>query len=924
MKNHLLHISLFIALFVAIALNSHAVPVTQEQARQAVQKYLSLTPAPMNANIGWGLGQTRTFNRENHDTPLFHVMALQGGGFIVTSADTSVSPIIAISESDDFVESDDNPLWKLLTRDLPQRMDAQGGTMTYGLLAAPESAAEQQWANLLAPIIPSIAGISSISDVRIAQMVQSEWDQSRARNLITTLYNYYTPERYACGCVATAGAQIMRYYQYPTSYVTPKTYWCSTNDVSTQLAMKGGVYDWTNMPLTPGILPSSTQREAIGRLTYDVGVASEMNYSSSGSGAQSWFMAHRLRETFGYASSASYQLSSTTSYPAANPNIRNALLATLDAGMPAVLSIRTSDSGHSVIADGYGYQSNVLYLHLNMGWGGSQNAWYNFEVFNVSTHNFTLFNNVSYNIHPTNVGEYLTGRTLNSTGSPLSGSTVTASNTTTHATYTTNSNAKGMYVIRVPSSSATYALSAVNSTLKTTSSVTIPVQPSTSWATVSSYATQAVGNSWGNDLTLIKPLLTTVYVNISRLNDNDDGSTWVQAKKNIQAGVEAVAPGGTVIVADGTYQPISTANKAVTVQSLNGPGVTFINGGNTSRCATLGGNGQSSTTLCGFTLTNGLSYSASGGGAQGGTLNDCVISGNTATYGGGTAYSTLNRCLITGNTASSYDGGGIYNSTANNCVIYRNTANRHAGGADSSTLNNCTVWGNQAAYGGGGVGGQYGSTCTINNSIVWGNTAGDGAHNYYASKSTFANSCTTPNPGGTNIGNDPRLMNAASGNFRLLANSPCVAAGNNALVVGSIDCDGNPRVKNGAVSMGAYEFQSNTITIAQPPPVPVPIDWLTLYRPKGLGLEDLAHLQGANGYSLWESYVAGLTPTDPTSRFLVTNFVAKTDNRGTTLKWTPHRTDRNYTVWGKTNLTDKSWHTPTNNASRFFKVIVEM
>ena len=33
---------------------------------------------------------------------------------------------------------------------------------------------------------------------------------------------------------------------------------------------------------------------------------------------------------------------------------------------------------------------------------------------------------------------------------------------------------------------------------------------------------------------------------------------------------------------------------------------------------------------------------------------------------------------------------------------------------------------------------------------------------------------------------------------------------------------------------------------------------------------------------------------------------------------------RTYTVYGKTNLTDKAWHSPTNALDRFFKVEVEM
>ena len=47
------------------------------------------------------------------------------------------------------------------------------------------------------------------------------------------------------------------------------------------------------------------------------------------------------------------------------------------------------------------------------------------------------------------------------------------------------------------------------------------------------------------------------------------------------------------------------------------------------------------------------------------------------------------------------------------------------------------------------------------------------------------------------------------------------------------------------------------------------------------------------------------------------------------VEWSPKlsaagESQRRYTIYGKTNLTDKAWHSPTNEASRFFKVSVEM
>ena len=55
------------------------------------------------------------------------------------------------------------------------------------------------------------------------------------------------------------------------------------------------------------------------------------------------------------------------------------------------------------------------------------------------------------------------------------------------------------------------------------------------------------------------------------------------------------------------------------------------------------------------------------------------------------------------------------------------------------------------------------------------------------------------------ISDDPKFINAAVGNYRLQPDSPCIDAGNNTHVALSTDLDGNPRIMNGVVDMGAYE-----------------------------------------------------------------------------------------------------------------------
>ena len=114
-------------------------------------------------------------------------------------------------------------------------------------------------------------------------------------------------------------------------------------------------------------------------------------------------------------------------------------------------------------------------------------------------------------------------------------------------------------------------------------------------------------------------------------------------------------------------------------------------------------------------------------------------------------------------------------------------------------------------------------------------------------------------------------------------------------------------------------------------PVPVPYAWLDAYIAHfGAGdYEAAANAVGANGVALWESYVAGLDPTDAASRF--TALISLDADGAARVTWTPDlsgsESPRTYTVYGKAGLGDADW-TPVTDANRarmrFFRVRVEL
>lgn len=115
---------------------------------------------------------------------------------------------------------------------------------------------------------------------------------------------------------------------------------------------------------------------------------------------------------------------------------------------------------------------------------------------------------------------------------------------------------------------------------------------------------------------------------------------------------------------------------------------------------------------------------------------------------------------------------------------------------------------------------------------------------------------------------------------------------------------------------------TNTLLFTLSTPVAVPYSWLADQYPgePEANYEALANSVSTNGFYVWASYVAGLVPTNPTSTFKASiNFT----NEMRYISWTPNYPDRVYTVKGKAQLGDSTWGS-TNNASRFFKVSVEM
>ncbi len=201
---------------------------------------------------------------------------------------------------------------------------------------------------------------------------------------------------------------------------------------------------------------------------------------------------------------------------------------------------------------------------------------------------------------------------------------------------------------------------------------------------------------------------------------------------------------------------------------------------------------------------------------------DCVIERNTAVERGAGLFfyehctPVIRTSRISRNTVSTFTGGGIYcydnvSLTLQNCIVSSNTSELEGGGMyfsrSSPMVIGCTFWGNSASNGAALASNYplYPSSLQVRNCILW--NGGDEIWNNDGSTVTVAYSNIQggwSGSGGNNIDEEPLIMLDGT---HLQAGSPCLDSGDpGGNYTGQEDIDGEERVVNGAVDMGADEF----------------------------------------------------------------------------------------------------------------------
>lgn len=380
------------ALLVSVTLFAERVSV--EDATLVANNFMR---AASNSNIKKAVPAKRMVLKANASVaePQYYVYEnADGEGWVIIAANDAVTPVLAFSETGHF-RTDNMPEnikhWMGLYDNFIKRIEKDG-------VEASEEAIEE-WNTLRKG-----QRRATEATVIVEPLVKTTWDQD-------TPYWNKCPgtgsNKAYTGCVATAMAQVMNFWQWPVKgsgshsyrpldpnepyddYNNPNY---STRYTSTLSANFGNTtYDWTNMLDSYSGSYTTTQANAVATLMYHCGVGTEMMYGNDedggsgtyttnyGSWSESDNAQNALYKYFGYKKSTGYvrdglTYQGQTIYESwTDANWTAMVKAELDKQHPIMYGGASSSGGHSFICDGYRSDN---YFHFNWGWSGSNDGYY--------------------------------------------------------------------------------------------------------------------------------------------------------------------------------------------------------------------------------------------------------------------------------------------------------------------------------------------------------------------------------------------------------------------------------------------------------------------------------------------------------------------------------------------------------------------
>lgn len=311
--------------------------ISQWQAQQQAYSFWG-KQMPMKAKAKSRVVSTASLSTLGNDS--YYVFNNDAGGFVIIAGDDAVAPVLGYTSTGAFDANNLPEGLKDLLKSYEQQIAALGKNYKAN---ATSTRAEFTGEKLLNT---------------------AKWNQGAP-------FNKYTPNNYVTGCVATAGAIVMKHHGYPAKGVGSHSYTWNGQNLTASFEHD---YDWANMPVRyTG--DNDAAFDGVARLMSDLGIAVNMQYANGGSASALEDLVTALKKYFGYSKYARHLKIEDLGAEAWNGRLR----AEIDANRPVLYAASDANvGGHSFVIDGYKDES----FSVNWGWGGYCDGFYRVGALN--------------------------------------------------------------------------------------------------------------------------------------------------------------------------------------------------------------------------------------------------------------------------------------------------------------------------------------------------------------------------------------------------------------------------------------------------------------------------------------------------------------------------------------------------------------
>lgn len=331
----LLHIQFLLVLLLALGYSPlQAKRITQWQAQQQAYSFWG-KQMPQKAKA-----KSRTATTAS-PSDAYYVFNNDAGGFVIIAGDDAVTPVLGYTSTGSFDAENLPDGLKDLLKSYERQIAALGD-------------------NYVANRTATRAAFTGEKLLKTA-----EWNQMAP-------FNKYTPKNYVTGCVATAGAIVMKHHGYPAKGTGSHSYTWNGKTISADFEHN---YDWASMPAVYDGT-NDAAFDGVARLMADLGVAVEMQYNKDGSGAYIGNLITAMQKYYGYSKLSHLMAIEDVGAEAWNGRLREEI----DANRPVLYAASDPNTGggHAFVIDGYKDES----FSVNWGWGGLCDGFYKIGALN--------------------------------------------------------------------------------------------------------------------------------------------------------------------------------------------------------------------------------------------------------------------------------------------------------------------------------------------------------------------------------------------------------------------------------------------------------------------------------------------------------------------------------------------------------------